>query len=65
MNADEAKKCYNIAVQALNDKNFDKAEKFCTKSIKLHETEDAQFLLKRIDIQRTMAAKQAHEPSQQ
>ncbi len=45
MNADEAKKCLNIAKEAINNRNFDKAAKFLVKSIKLHETNEAQGLL--------------------
>ena len=45
MNADEAVKCYNIARQAINERNFEKAERFLVKSIKLHETNEAQGLL--------------------
>jgi hypothetical protein len=45
MNEDEAKRCVDIARQAVKDKNFDRAEKFLVKSIKMHETTDAQVLL--------------------
>ena len=45
MNADEAVKCYNIARQSINERNFEKAERFLVKSIKLHETNEAQGLL--------------------
>ena len=41
MNADEAQKCLNIAKRAIGENQFDKAEKFLTKSIKLHETNEA------------------------
>ena len=41
MNADEAQKCLNIAKRAISENQFDKAEKFLTKSIKLHETNEA------------------------
>jgi len=41
MNAEEAKKCYEIAQAAVKIKQFDKAEKFLAKSIKLFETEEA------------------------
>lgn len=37
MNADEAKKCLNIAISAINERNFEKAEKFLIKTIKLDE----------------------------
>jgi len=49
MNADEAKKCYEIAKEAVKSKNFDKAERFLVKSLKLQETEEAQVLLQRLD----------------
>lgn len=55
MNADEAKKCFEIAKQAVNLKNFDKAEKFLVKSIKLHSTDEAQVLLQRLDYLRKHA----------
>ena len=45
MNADEAEKCLNIAKRAINERNFEKAEKFLTKSIKLHDNNEAQTLL--------------------
>ena len=45
MNADEAEKCLNLAKRAINERNFPKAEKFLIKSIKLHETNEAQNLL--------------------
>jgi hypothetical protein len=41
MNADEAKKCLNIAISAINERNFVKAEKFLTKSIKLDDNLEA------------------------
>jgi|SanBayMetagenome_1026888.scaffolds.fasta_scaffold558917_1 flagellin-specific chaperone FliS len=41
MNADEALKCLNIAKQAINQRDFEKAERFLVKSIKLQETEEA------------------------
>lgn len=45
MNLEEAKRCFEIAKNAVNDKQFDKAEKYLIKSIKLHETDEAQVLL--------------------
>ena len=50
MNADAAKDCLNIATNAIKDRNWEKAEKFLTKSIKLHETEEAQKLLRNLDM---------------
>jgi hypothetical protein len=41
MNADDAKKCFNIASAAVKLLDFDKAEKFLLKSLKLHETTEA------------------------
>jgi DnaJ-domain-containing protein 1 len=41
MNADEAQKCLVIAKRAINERNWDKAEKFLVKSIKLEETSEA------------------------
>lgn len=49
MNADEALKCLNLAKQSINQRDFEKAERFLVKSIKLHETEEAQGLLQRLD----------------
>lgn len=49
MNADEAAKCLSKAKQAINERDFDKAERFLVKSIKLHETNEAQTLLQRLD----------------
>jgi hypothetical protein len=45
MNADEALKCLNIAKQAISQRDFDKAERFLVKSIKLNETQEAQSIL--------------------
>ena len=41
MNADEAYKCLNIAKRAINERDFDKAERFLVKSIKLHDNNEA------------------------
>ena len=56
MNADEALKCYEIAKTAVKANDFDKAERFLNKSIRLHETTDAQVLLQRLDYLRKKAA---------
>ena len=57
MNADEARKCLTIAREAVKKQDFIKAEKFLIKSIKLHETSDAQNLLRSLDqIKRNAAA---------
>ena len=58
MNADEALKCLAIAKKSINERNWEKAEKFLVKSIKLQETEEAQSLLKRLDLIRQAAAQQ-------
>jgi hypothetical protein len=41
MNADEAKKCVEIAVAAIQAQNWAKAERMLVKSIKLHDTDAA------------------------
>ena len=41
MNGDEALKCLNLAKQAINARDFTKAERFLVKSIKLEETREA------------------------
>ena len=41
MNEDEAQKCLNIAKRSINERNFDKAQKFLVKSIKLHDNNEA------------------------
>ena len=56
MNADEAKKCLTIARQAIEKQMWDKAEKWLTKSIRLHETSEAQGLLQRLDQIKAKAA---------
>lgn len=53
MNADEAQKCLNIAKQAIGERDFAKAEKFLVKSIKLHENDEAQSLLEKLDLIRS------------
>ena len=63
MNEDEALKCYDIAKAAVKLENYDKAEKFLVKSIKLHETEQAQVLLQRLDYLRRQNEKKNHEPA--
>lgn len=45
MNADEARRCFEIAKDACTRNDFDKAQKFLVKSISLHETPEAQVLL--------------------
>ena len=60
MNADEAGKCLNIAKRAINIGDFEKAEKFLIKSIKLHETNEAQGLLQRLDSIRASRASSAN-----
>ena len=55
MNLEEAKKCYSIAKDAVNNNDFEKAEKFLLKSIKLQETAEAQVLLQRLDYLRKEA----------
>ena len=56
MNADEARKCLSIARKAIESEQWEKAEKFLVKSIKLHETKEAQGLLKRLDKIKKAAA---------
>lgn len=41
MNEDEARKCYDIAKKACSVNDFDRAEKFLVKSIKLHDNPEA------------------------
>lgn len=59
MNADEARKCLTIAREAIKKQDFTKAERFLVKSIKLHETSDAQILLKSLDQIKRNAATSA------
>ena len=56
MNLEEAKKCYSIAKDAVNNNDLEKSEKFLLKSIKLQETAEAQVLLQRLDYLRKEAA---------
>jgi len=56
MNLDEAKRCYDIAKAACTKNDFDRAEKFLIKSVKLHETPEAQVLLQRLDFLRKQFA---------
>ena len=63
MNADEAEKCLNIAKRAINERNFDKAEKFLVKSIKLHDNNEAQTLLQRLDAIRASAGRKSGNSS--
>lgn len=41
MNKDEAEKCLSLAKQAINNKEWNKAERLLVKSIRLHETNEA------------------------
>ena len=59
MNADEARKCLTIARESIKKQDFSKAERFLVKSIKLHETSDAQILLKSLDQIKRNAATSA------
>ena len=63
MNSDEAEKCLNIAKRAINMSDFDKAQKFLIKSIKLHDNNEAQGLLQRLDAIRASAANSARSAS--
>ena len=45
-----------VAKDAVNNNDFEKAEKFLLKSIKLQETAEAQVLLQRLDYLRKEAA---------
>ena len=64
MNADEAEKCLNIAKRAINARDFDKAQKFLVKSIKLHDNNEAQNLLQRLDkIRASSSASSARSTS--
>ena len=65
MNADEAQKCLVIAKRAINERNWDKAEKFLVKSIKLEETSEAQSLLQRLDLIKQAAAEQDRKAASQ
>lgn len=56
MNADEADKCYDLAQQAVKDRDFDKAERMLNKSIKLQETDKAKVLLGRLEYLRNQLA---------
>lgn len=56
MNADEALKCLNIAKISISQRDWAKAEKFLIKSIKLEETEEAQRLLRNLDVMKRNAA---------
>lgn len=38
MDQEQAIKCYQIASEAIKDRDFEKAKRFLTKSIRLHET---------------------------
>ena len=49
MNADEARKCLDIARTAIANKDWEKAERFLVKSDRLHETDEAKELLRRLD----------------
>ena len=59
MNADEARKCLAIAREAISKNDFTKAERFLVKSIKLHETSEAQGLLQRLDSIKKTATEEA------
>ena len=39
MNADQAEMCLEMAVAAIKDQNWEKAERMLIKSIKLHDTD--------------------------
>ena len=41
MNSDEENKCLNISISDINARNFEKAEKFLIKSIKLDDNLEA------------------------
>lgn len=51
-NEDQAEKCVDIAVKAMNEKDWSKAERFLDKSIKLSFSNKAQNLLYKLDTMR-------------
>ena len=69
MNAEEAKRCIDLAVQAIQVRNWAKAERMLVKSIRLNDTEQAQQLLRNLDRMksqgpgRSSGAKPASPPS--
>ena len=65
MNADEAPKCLAIARESIQKQDFSKAERFLVKSIKLHETSEAQNLLKSLDEIQRKASQQAQQKRQE
>ena len=65
MNADEARKCLAIARESIQKQDFSKAERFLVKSIKLHETSEAQNLLKSLDEIQRKASQQAQQKRQE
>ena len=64
MNEDEANKCLLIAKQAINKGDYDKAEKFLIKSIKLHDLDESQSLLRKLDRYRQAAAQAKRDQPQ-
>jgi len=51
-NQDQAEKCIDIAVKALNEKDWSKAERFLDKSMKFDPSNKAQNLLYKLDTMR-------------
>ena len=54
-NEDQADKCIQIALAAIEEQNWSKAEKFLDKSMKFHQSKQAQNLLYKLDTLRRRA----------
>ena len=54
-NEDQADKCIQIALAAIEEQNWSKAEKFLDKSMKFHQSKEAQNLLYKLDTLRRRA----------
>jgi uncharacterized protein HemY len=51
-NEDQATKCVKIALAAIEEQNWSKAEKFLEKSMKFQQSKEAQNLLYKLDTLR-------------
>ena len=53
---EEAEKCVNIALKAIENNDFSKAERFLEKSMRIEQSKKAQNLLYKLDTLKRKAA---------
>lgn len=60
---EEAEKCVNIALKAMDNNDLSKAERFLEKSMRIEESKKAQNLLYKLDTLKRKAAEDTNASS--